>query len=63
MFIYQDNIRYDEEWQGELWLDIDKIIAIRPAKENNYLIILPEDRTYIIEQETFNKIIAEKGMI
>lgn len=63
MFIYQDNIRYDEEWQGELWLDIDKIIAIRVAKENRYLVITLDDHTYIIEQETFDKIIAEKGMI
>lgn len=63
MFIYQDNIRYDEEWQGELWLDIDKIIAIRPAKENRYRVITFDDRTYIIEQEIFDKIIAEKGMI
>ena len=63
MFIYQDNIRYDEEWQGELWLDIDKIIAIRAAKENRYMVIIPDDRTYIIEQEIFDKIMAEKGMI
>lgn len=63
MFIHQDSIRYDEEQQAELWLDIDKIIAIRPAKENRYRVITFDDRTYIIEQETFDKIIAEKGMI
>lgn len=63
MFIHQDRIRYDEEWQVELWLDIDKIIAIQEAKENRYRVITLDERTYIIEQETFDKIIAEKGMI
>lgn len=63
MFIHQDRIRYDEEWQVKLWLDIDKIIAIQEAKENRYRVITLDERTYIIEQETFDKIIAEKGMI
>ena len=63
MFIHQDSIRYDEEWQSELWLDIDKIIAIRTAKENRYMVITLDDRTYIIEQEIFEKIIAEKGVV
>ena len=63
MFIHQDSIRYDEEWQCELWLDIDKIIAIQEAKENKYRVITLDDRTYIIEQETLEKILDEKGWI
>lgn len=63
MFIHQYSIRYDEEWQTDLWLDIDKIIAIRAAKENRYMVITFDDRTYIIEQETFDKIMTEKGVI
>ena len=67
MFIYQDRIRYDEEWHNSCWLNIDKIVSIVPAKEEDrYFVFMVNDTSdysYVIDQETFDKIMAEKGMI
>ena len=63
MYIHQDSIRYDEEWQSELWLNTDKIISIQVAKENKYCVITLDDGAYIIDQETFDKIMERNIII
>ena len=63
MFIHQEkNSQYDIR---EIWIDLDKITSIRHSEEYEecYMVFINRDSKYRITQETFEKILVEKGVI
>lgn len=64
MFIHQNETEIDETCEEELWLDLDKIESIFKLKENVYKLYMNgSSGAYIINKETLDKILVEKGWV